>query len=87
MPATPIAPPIVALTSPAQIGPSVKAARARLGWSQHTTATRSGVGYRFYRELEEGKATARFDKVFRVLKTLSLALMLTPAGYRPPGVR
>jgi len=80
-------PPIVALTSAAQIGASVKAARARFGWSQHATASRCGVGYRFYRELEEGKATARLNKVFKVLKGLSLALMLTPAGYRPPGVR
>ena len=85
--ATTSARPIVSLTSAAQIGPSVKAARARLGWSQHTTADRCGVGYRFYRELEEGKPTARLDKVLRVLKGLSLALMLTPAGYRPPGVR
>ena len=35
--------------------------------TQHELAERSGVGYRFIRELENGKPTVRMDKVNQVL--------------------
>jgi len=83
MATTPQPSPFVLATSAAQIGTSVKAARGMLGWSQHQAASKAGVGYRFYRELETGKATVRLDKVFRVLRALSLTLAVIQTAPRP----
>ncbi len=45
----------------------VKAKRKELGLSQPELADRAGVGLRFIRELEQGKASLRLDKVNQVL--------------------
>ena len=49
------------------IGQKVKELRKRVGLTQEDLATRSGVGLRFVRELEQGKTTVRVDKVDQVL--------------------
>ena len=49
------------------IGQRVKELRKRTGLTQEDLATRSGVGLRFVRELEQGKNTVRVDKVNQVL--------------------
>ena len=49
------------------IGQRVKELRKRTGLTQEDLATRSGVGLRFVRELEQGKNTVRVDKVDQVL--------------------
>ena len=49
------------------IGQKVKELRKRVGLTQEDLATRSGVGLRFVRELEQGKNTVRVDKVDQVL--------------------
>jgi y4mF family transcriptional regulator len=49
------------------IGQKVKELRKRTGLTQEDLATRSGVGLRFVRELEQGKNTVRVDKVDQVL--------------------
>ena len=49
------------------IGQKVKELRKRAGLTQEDLATRSGVGLRFVRELEQGKNTVRVDKVDQVL--------------------
>ncbi len=49
------------------IGQKVKELRKRTGLTQEDLATRSGVGLRFVRELEQGKNTVRLDKVDQVL--------------------
>ncbi|NOY87167.1 MAG: helix-turn-helix transcriptional regulator [Deltaproteobacteria bacterium] len=49
------------------IGQKVKELRRRAGLTQEELATRSGVGLRFVRELEQGKKTVRVDKVDQVL--------------------
>lgn len=41
----------------------VKENRRRAGLTQEEFATRSGLGLRFVRELEQGKETLRMDKV------------------------
>ena len=45
----------------------VKARRRKLGLTQRELADRAGVGLRFIRELEQGKASLRLDKVNQVL--------------------
>lgn len=45
----------------------VKALRKRYNLTQEELAFKSGVGLRFVRELEQGKATVRLDKVNQVL--------------------
>jgi y4mF family transcriptional regulator len=45
----------------------VKSRRKLLGLSQTDLASRSGVGLRFVRDLEQGKRTLRIDKVNQVL--------------------
>ncbi|MFV2081757.1 MAG: type II toxin-antitoxin system Y4mF family antitoxin [bacterium] len=49
------------------IGQKVKELRKQTGLTQEELATRSGVGLRFVRELEQGKQTVRVDKVDQVL--------------------
>lgn len=49
------------------IGQKVKELRKQTGLTQEELATRSGVGLRFVRELEQGKQTVRVDKVEQVL--------------------
>lgn len=45
----------------------VKAKRKEFGLTQEDLSLKSGVGLRFVRELEQGKATLRMDKVNQVL--------------------
>ncbi len=49
------------------IGQKIKELRKHTGLTQEELATRSGVGLRFVRELEQGKQTVRVDKVDQVL--------------------
>ena len=45
---------------------SLKALRKKHGLTQVDLAMKSGVGLNFVRELEQGKATVRLDKVAQV---------------------
>ena len=45
----------------------VKERRKALGLTQKDLADRAGVGLRFVRDLEQGKASLRLDKVNQVL--------------------
>ena len=49
------------------IGQKIKELRSHTGLTQKELSTRSGVGLRFVRELEQGKQTVRVDKVDQVL--------------------
>ena len=53
--------------TPSGIAASLKTLREKAGITQETLARRAGVGLRFVRELEQGKATVRLDKVNQVL--------------------
>jgi y4mF family transcriptional regulator len=55
------------IDTPSGIAAAVKALREKAGLTQAELARRSGVGLRFVRELEQGKATVRVDKVNQVL--------------------
>ncbi|MGN1239821.1 MAG: helix-turn-helix transcriptional regulator [Paludibacteraceae bacterium] len=53
----------------------VKAKRKEFGLTQEELSLKSGVGLRFVRELEQGKATLRMDKVNQVLCLFGAELM------------
>lgn len=50
-----------------QLAKYVKEKRKEYGLTQVELSQKSGVGLRFVRELEQGKATLRLDKVNQVL--------------------
>lgn len=54
----------------------VKQKRREYGLTQVELAEKSGVGLRFLRELEQGKATLRMDKVNQVLEMFSSTLVV-----------
>lgn len=54
----------------------IKELRKKLGLTQVEFAKRAGVGLRFLRELEQGKATIRLDKLNQVLDFLGMRLEL-----------
>ncbi len=54
------------------IGKFVKTQRRQLGITQEEFASRSGLGLRFVRELEQGKETVRMDKVNQALKMFGM---------------
>lgn len=54
----------------------VKQKRREHGLTQVELAEKSGVGLRFLRELEQGKATLRMDKVNQVLEMFSSTLVV-----------
>ena len=59
----------------------VKNQRKIHGLTQVELARKAGVGLRFIRELEQGKATLRMDKVNQVLQLFGKTL--GPADLRP----
>lgn len=64
----------------------VRQRRKRLGLTQVAFADRAGVGLRFLRELERGKASLRMDKVNEVLAFFGheLGPVPRPNPYREP---
>jgi y4mF family transcriptional regulator len=56
----------------------VKAQRKKLHWTQKDLAFYGGVGLRFVRELEQGKASLRMDKVNQILGLFSSELVPGP---------
>lgn len=59
----------------------VKTRRKMVQLTQPQLAEKAGVGLRFVRELEQGKATLRCDKVNQVLQLFGYQLGAVP---RPP---
>lgn len=56
----------------------VKQRRKLLHLSQPDLAAKAGVGLRFVRELEQGKATLRLDKVNQILRLFGHELAPAP---------
>ena len=52
----------------------VKSMRRKHGLTQEDLSAKSGVGLRFIRDLEQGKATLRMDKVNQVLNLFGAEL-------------
>ncbi|MCD8312975.1 MAG: helix-turn-helix transcriptional regulator [Bacteroidales bacterium] len=57
----------------------VKSMRKKYRLTQVDLAWRSGVGLRFVRELEQGKATVRLDTVNKVLRLFGSQVGVVPA--------
>lgn len=57
-----------------ELGATIRAERKRLGVTQKELAMTAGVGLRYLIELERGKATARLEGVFKVLKALGMSM-------------
>ena len=58
----------------------IKERRQFLGLTQEDLADRAGVGLRFIRDLEQGKASLRLDKVNQVLALFGHRMQ--PAAFR-----
>ena len=63
-----------------ELGQKIQDLRRASGLGQVEFAKRAGVGLRFLRELEQGKATVRLDKVERVLAFLGSHLEVVNNG-------
>ncbi len=61
-----------------KIAEFVKAQRKKLHWTQKDLAFYGGCGVRFVRELEQGKASLRMDKVNQILGLFSSELVPGP---------
>ena len=66
------------LTSAAELGAAVRAARKALGLTLTEAARRCGVGPRFLLELEHGKPGVRLDKALAVMYGVGLAGIVLP---------
>ncbi len=66
------------MTTPNDIGASVKSRRRELKLRQAELAAAAGVGVRFLIELEDGKPTAQLGKTLAVLNALGLDCDLVP---------
>ena len=54
---------------------TVKRLRKQYGLTQEQLALKSGVGLNFVREMEQGKATVRLDKVNQVLNLFNYEMV------------
>jgi y4mF family transcriptional regulator len=61
-----------------RISVTVKERRKALGITQQQLAQKAGVGLRFIRDLEQGKATVQVAKVNQVLFMFGLELAAVP---------
>ncbi|MGM9860617.1 MAG: helix-turn-helix transcriptional regulator [Muribaculaceae bacterium] len=57
---------------------TVKALRRQYNLTQEELSMKSGVGLRFVRDLEQGKATLRLDKVNQLLDFFNYQMSPTP---------
>ena len=84
MPALPPPPPptpmgiYTLLTSAAELGAAIRAARKARGLSHLEAARRCRVGPRFLLELERGKPSVRLDKTLAVMYGVGLAGIVVP---------
>lgn len=61
-----------------QLSQTVKRLRKEYGLTQEELAMKSGVGLNFVRQLEQGKATLRMDKVNQLLELFNYTLKAAP---------
>lgn len=61
---------------------TVKQLRKQYGLTQEQLALKSGVGLNFVREMEQGKATVRLDKVNQVLNLFNYEMVPAPKKNR-----
>jgi len=71
-------PPLTLVTSPIDLGSTIRQARGAIGMGLRDAAAHCRVGVRFLRELEGGKPTARLDKVLQVMFAFNLIAIVVP---------
>ena len=64
------------------ISATLKALRKEYNLTQVDLAMKSGVGLNFVRELEQGKATVRMDKVSQVFALFDYELVPMKKGHK-----
>jgi y4mF family transcriptional regulator len=69
----------VSLTSTAELGDAVRAARAARGLTQDEVAGKAKVSRKFVIDVESGKESLHLGKVLAVLKCAGLVGMVMPA--------
>lgn len=72
------------LSTPEDLGGTVRKERKAMGLTQADLALTSGTGMRFISDLENGKPTCQIGKTLTVLKTLGLRLTLS-SPHSPEG--
>jgi y4mF family transcriptional regulator len=70
----------MAITTPEQLGSTIRTRRKELQLTQKELAMTCGTGLRFIVDLEKGKPTCQIGKTLEVLQSLGLILQATPAG-------
>jgi HTH-type transcriptional regulator / antitoxin HipB len=68
--------------TPPQIGGLIRDTRKQMRVTQKDLALTAGTGLRFIVDLEKGKETCELGKVLAVLRTLGIAVVLTPPPAR-----
>lgn len=68
----------VFVQDPLDLGRAIRARRKELGLTGAEVAAAANTSHRFLSELENGKATARVNGIFRVLAALGLTVELKP---------
>jgi HTH-type transcriptional regulator/antitoxin HipB len=64
------------ISSPEQLGATIRAERKRLRVTQKDLAMASGTGLRFIVDLEKGKPTCQIGKIFPVLQALGVKIRI-----------
>ena len=67
----------IELTDAAQIAEIVRTERKKQHVTQVQLSRLANVGVRFVRDLEDGKSSMQWGKIFSVLETLGIAIELT----------
>ena len=64
------------ISSPEQLGATIRAERKRLKVTQKDLAMVSGTGLRFIVDLEKGKPTCQIGKIIQVLRALGVKIRI-----------
>ena len=70
----------MSISSPEQLGATIRAERKRLRATQKDLAMASGTGLRFIVDLEKGKPTCQIGKALEVLRALGLTVEIARLG-------
>ena len=71
------------ISTPKDIGRVIRAKRKEVGVRQEAAAGMSGVGTKFFSQLENGKETAELGKTLQILRKLGLDVYIYPRSYNP----
>ncbi|MBI3348715.1 MAG: helix-turn-helix transcriptional regulator [Burkholderiales bacterium] len=72
---------LLRISSPADLGPTIRARRREQALRIDDAASLSGVSVDLLSRLENGKGSVRVDKLLTVLDSLGLALILGPKSH------